>query len=185
MGRNILSAKTLSGSWDAFSDVDAFVAAVSAELAAMKADGTFLTKRTPKAPLEGEALEKAILSIWCVCFGGMQWRAVGRLSGQFFTTLYSLFARWTRRGLWRRLWGRLAKEWRISCGDTAEASTLSVDSRSSRSSPTCGKRGIDGGKKVKGVKVHLAVDKHGFPRAIDISTANVHDTVGILLQRTH
>jgi transposase len=180
MSTNIPSAKTLSGSWDAFSDVDAFVAVVSAELAAMKADGTFLTKRTPKAPLEGEAFEKAILSIWCVCFCGMQWRAAGRLSGIPFTTLYSLFARWTRRGLWRRLLGRLAKEWRISCGDTAEASALIIDSRSCRSSPTCGKRGIDGGKKVKGVKVHMAVDKHGFPPAIHISTANVHDTIGIL-----
>ncbi|GEM_PF-452676 len=180
MSTNIPSAKTLSGSWDAFSDVDAFVAVVSAELAAMKADGTISSKRGPKATLEGAALEKAILSIWCVCFCGMQWRAVARLSGLPFTTLYSLFARWTRRGLWRRLLGRLAKEWRISCGDEPEASALIIDSRSCRSSPTCGSRGIDGGKKVKGVKVHLAVDKHGFPSAIDISTANVHDTVGIL-----
>ena len=178
MSTNIPSAKTLSGSWDAFSDVDAFVAVVSTELAAMKADGTMSSKRGPKAALEGAALEKAILSIWCVCFCGMQWRAVGRLSGLPFTTLYSLFARWTR--LWRRLLGRLAKEWRISCGDEPEASALIIDSRSCRSSPTCGSRGIDGGKKVKGVKVHLAVDKHGFPSAIDISTANVHDTVGIL-----
>ena len=55
-----------------------------------------------------------------------------------------------------------------------------VDSRSCRSAPTCGKRGIDGGKKVKGVKVNLVVDKHGFPLAVNITTANVHDTVGIV-----
>ena len=55
-----------------------------------------------------------------------------------------------------------------------------VDSRSCRSAPTCGKRGIDGGKKVKGVKINLVVDKHGFPVAVNISKANVHDTVGIV-----
>jgi transposase len=55
-----------------------------------------------------------------------------------------------------------------------------VDSRSCRSAPTCGKRGIDGGKKVKGVKINLVVDKHGFPLAVNISRANVHDTAGIV-----
>jgi transposase len=107
----------------------------------------------------------------------MQWRAVGRLS---FNTLYALFARWTRLGLWRRLLGRLAREWRIFCGDHPDPTALILDSRSCRSSPTCGQRGIDGGKKIKGVKIHRAVDKHGFPRSIKLSTANVHDTVGIL-----
>lgn len=146
----------------------------------MTADGTVSSKRGPRAALERAVLEKAILAIWCVCFCGMQWRAVGKLSAISFNTLYALFARWTRLGLWRRLLDRLAKKWRISCGDTPEPSALIIDSRSCRSSPTCGERGIDGGKKIKGVKIHLAVDKHGFPRSIKISTANVHDTVGIL-----
>jgi len=180
MSTKIGSAKTLPCPWDAFSDVDAFVATVMAELAAMKADGTMSSRRAPKAALEGAMLEKAIMSIWCACFCGMQWRTIGMLSDIPFNTLYSLFARWTRLGLWRRLLKRLAKEWRIACGDKAEPSNLIIDSRSCRSSPTCGKRGIDGGKKIKGIKVHLAVDKHGFPKAIGISTANVHDTVGIL-----
>jgi len=47
-------------------------------------------------------LRKAIMSIWCVCFCGMQWRAIGPLSGIPFATLYTLFARWTRPGLWRQ-----------------------------------------------------------------------------------
>lgn len=180
MGTKIHSAKTNPCPWDAFSDVDAFVAMVISELAAMKADGTVSSKRGPKAALEGAMLERAILSIWCVCFCGMQWRAVGKLSRLPFNTVYALFARWTRLGLWRRLLGRLAKEWRISCGDRPEPTALILDSRSCRSSPTCGQRGIDGGKKIKGVKIHMAVDRHGFPRSIKISTANVHDTVGIL-----
>src|SRR3954453_19291481 len=43
-----------------------------------------------------------------------------------------------------------------------------------------GKRGIDGGKKVKGIKINILVDKHGFPLAVALSTANVHDCVGII-----
>ncbi len=77
-------------------DVDAFVDAVLAELAAMAADGTRPTRSGPKPPLTGAALRKAIMAIWCVCFCGMQWRAIGQLCDIPFGTLYTLFARWTR-----------------------------------------------------------------------------------------
>jgi hypothetical protein len=78
MGTAFKPAKTSPASWDAFSDVDAFVDAVLAELAAMA--GTRPTRSGPKPPLTGAALRKAIMAIWCVCFCGMQWRAIGQLS---------------------------------------------------------------------------------------------------------
>ena len=96
MGTAFTSAKTSSASWDAFSDVDAFVDAVLAELAAMAVDGTRSTRTGPKSPLTGAALRRAIMAIWCVCFCGMQWRAIGQLSDIPFGTLFTLFARWTR-----------------------------------------------------------------------------------------
>jgi hypothetical protein len=52
--------------------------------------------------------------------------------------------------------------------------------RQCHSAPTCFGRGFDGGKKIKGIKIHLAVDKYGFPLAINVSTANVHDSKGIV-----
>jgi hypothetical protein len=94
MGTAFRPAKTSPAPWDAFSDVDAFVDAVLAELAAMAADGTRRTHSEP--PLSGAALRKAILAIWCVAFCGLQWRAIGQLSDIPFGTLYTLFARWTR-----------------------------------------------------------------------------------------
>ena len=94
MGTAFTPAKTSPASWDAFSDVDAFVDAVLAELAAMAADGTRPTRSEPS--LAGAALRKAILAIWCVAFCGMQWRAIGQLGDIPFGTLYTLFARWTR-----------------------------------------------------------------------------------------
>ena len=96
MGTAFNPAKTSPASWDAFSDVDAFVDAVLTELAAMAADGTRPTRSGPKPPLTGAALRKAIMAIWCVCFCDMQWRAIGQLCDIPFGTLYTLFARWTR-----------------------------------------------------------------------------------------
>src|SRR4029453_11999577 len=58
MGTAFNPAKTSPASWDAFSDVDAFVDAVLAELAAMAEDGTRSTRRGPKPPLTGAALRK-------------------------------------------------------------------------------------------------------------------------------
>ncbi|PWC54217.1 hypothetical protein TSH7_31560 [Azospirillum sp. TSH7] len=110
----------------------------------------------------------------------MQWRAIGQLTGIPFGTLYTLFARWTRLGLWRRLLDRLCRTWRMACGDTAEPSTVVIDSRTCPSAPSCFARGVDGGKKIRGVKVSIAVEKYGLPLAIDAMPANVHDTKGIV-----
>src|SRR3954451_22589092 len=63
MGTAFNPAKTSPASWDAFSDVDAFVDAVMAELTAMA--GRKPTRRGPKPPLAGAALRKAIMAIWC------------------------------------------------------------------------------------------------------------------------
>src|SRR5688572_24135739 len=178
MGTAFNPAKTSPASWDAFSDVDAFVDAVLAELAAMA--GTRRSRTGSKPSLTGAALRKAIMAIWCVAFCGMQWRAIGQLCDIPFGTLYSLFARWTQLGLWRRLLNRLILAWRLACGDTADPSAVIIDSRSCRSAPTCFGRGFDGGKKIKGAHVHLAVDKHGFPLAIHVSPANRHDSKGIV-----
>src|SRR4051794_34579281 len=80
-----------------------------------------------------------------------------------------------------------------ACGDTADPSAVIIDSplslsasgqlsgeRSCHSAPTCFGRGFDGGKKIKGIKIHLAVDKYGFPLAITVSPANIHDSKGIV-----
>ena len=110
----------------------------------------------------------------------MQWRAIGQLCDIPFGTLYTLFTRWTRLGLWRRLLNRLILAWRQACGDTPEPSAVILDSRSCHSAPTCFTRGFDGGKKIKGIKIHLAVDKYGFPLAIHVSPANIHGSKGIV-----
>jgi transposase len=180
MGTAVRPAKTAPGQWDAFADVDTFVDEVLVELDAMAKDGSRPILPGPKPPLTGAALRKAVMAIWCVCFCGMQWRAIGRLCDIPFTTLYGLFARWTRLGLWRRMLNRLRRTWRRACLDAPEPSVVVIDSRSCRSAPSCFDRGIDGGKKIRGVKISVAVDKYGIPLAIDVSPANRHDTKAIV-----
>ena len=179
-GTAVRPASTIPASWDAFSNVDAFVDAVLTELTAMAVDGSRPTRSGPKPALTGAALRKAIMAVWRVRFCSMQWRAIGQLSDIPFSTLYTLFARWTRLGVWRRLLDRLRRTWRLACGDTAEPSAIVIDSRTCPSAPSCFARGVDGGKKIRGVKVHLAVEKYGIPLAINAAPANVHDAKGIV-----
>jgi transposase len=153
---------------------------VLAELEATAKDGSRPMRSGPKPPLAGAVRRKAVMAIWCVCFCGMQWRAIGLLCGIPFGTLYGLFARWTRLGLRRRMLDRLRRTWRRVCGDSPEPGAVVIDSRSCRSAPSCFERGIDGGKNIRGVKIHVAVDKYGMPLAIDASPANRHDTKGIV-----
>jgi hypothetical protein len=77
---------------DAFADVDGFVDEVLTELAAMGRDGTRPQRSGGKPSLAGAALRKAVMAIWCVCFCGMQWRAIGLLCDIPFGTLYGLVA---------------------------------------------------------------------------------------------
>lgn len=56
----------------------------------MAADGTRPPRSGLEAPLTGAPLRKAIMAIWCVGFCGMQWGAIGQLSGISFGTLYNL-----------------------------------------------------------------------------------------------
>src|SRR3954470_5069463 len=85
----------------------------------MAADDTRPTRSGPKLALTGAALRKAILAIWCVCFCGMQWRAIGQLSRSARCTRYLLAG-----PVWRRLLNRLIQTWRQACGDTPEPSAV-------------------------------------------------------------
>jgi len=50
-----------------------------------------------------------------------------------------------------------------------------VDAQSVKNTDTAEEKGYDGGKKVSGIKRHVAVDTQGLPHAIEVTTANVTD----------
>ena len=53
-----------------------------------------------------------------------------------------------------------------------------VDAQSVKNTDTAENKGYDAGKKVSGIKRHIAVDIQGLPHAICITTANVTDRSG-------
>lgn len=50
-----------------------------------------------------------------------------------------------------------------------------MDAQSVKNTDTAQAKGYDAGKKVSGIKRHLAVDTQGLPHAIEVTTANVND----------
>lgn len=56
-----------------------------------------------------------------------------------------------------------------------------MDAQSVKNTDTAQRKGYDAGKKVSGIKRHIAVDTQGFPHAIAVTTADVNDRNGALL----
>ena len=55
-----------------------------------------------------------------------------------------------------------------------------MDAQSVKNTDTAGQKGYDAGKKVSGIKRHIAVDTQGLPHAIAVTTAEVTDRKGAL-----
>ena len=55
-----------------------------------------------------------------------------------------------------------------------------MDSQSVKNTDTAEQKGYDAGKKVSGIKRHIAVDTQGLPHAIPVTTADVTDRAGAL-----
>lgn len=72
-------------------------------------------------------------------------------------------------------------EVRTSSGRKEATSFLIIDAQSVKNTDTAKEKGYDAGKKVSGIKRHIAVDTQGLPHAIGITTANVTDRQGALM----
>ena len=58
---------------------------------------------------------------------------------------------------------------------------LIVDAQSVKNTDTAMEKGYDAGKKVSGIKRHIAVDTQGLPHALAVTTADVTDRKGCLM----
>lgn len=56
-----------------------------------------------------------------------------------------------------------------------------VDAQSVKNTDTAREKGYDAGKKVSGIKRHIAVDTNGLLHGIEITTANVTDREGAVI----
>jgi len=160
------NAATVKRESEAFPSVEAFVGAA---LQVVKQ----VDSREKRGRDREHELERILAAIWLLCRCGVQWRAIGLMTGLPWTTVYYHFARWTRLGLWRRLAVGLVGMLRVFYGQ--DPSVGVADTRSVRSTPTAGARGIDGGKKVNGIKLSIVTERWGFPLAMRVTTADVND----------
>lgn len=55
-----------------------------------------------------------------------------------------------------------------------------VDAQSVKNTDLAKEKGYDGGKKISGIKRHIAVDTQGLPHALEITTANITDRKGAI-----
>lgn len=105
---------------------------------------------------------------------GVQWRYLPHDFPRW-DVVYSYFRKWGHDGTWDRLQRRLREGVRQAAAREATPSMGCVDSQSVKGTECGGEHGIDGHKKINGVKRHILVDTMGLLLAVFITAASVTD----------
>lgn len=116
-------------------------------------------------------------AIFFIVYTGCQWNKLPKGYAPS-TTVYYHYRSWSASGYLENALRSLVILKRMECGQPAFPTMSVIDSQSVRTGLPHAVSGVDGGKRVKGIKRHLAVDKNGYPLGVDITTANVHDSKG-------
>ncbi len=74
----------------------------------------------------------------------------------------------------------MVEEERTKNGRKCSTTMVIVDAQSVKNTDTAKVKGYDAGKKISGIKRHIAVDTQGLPHGITITAANVTDRAGAL-----
>jgi putative transposase len=105
---------------------------------------------------------------------GVQWRYLPHDFPRW-DVVYSYFRKWGQDGTWDRVQRTLRESVRKEAGREATPSLGCVDSQSVKGTECGGEHGIDGHKKINGVKRHILVDTMGLLLAVLVTAASVTD----------
>ena len=110
---------------------------------------------------------------------GTRWRALPK-DFPPWQTVYGFFTRWRDDGTWVRIHDVLRDQVRVLEGRDPLPTAAVIDSQSVKGAETVGKtrRGYDAGKKINGVKRHIAVDTLGLLLVVVVTAAGVQDRDG-------
>jgi putative transposase len=89
--------------------------------------------------------------------------------------VYWYFRKWDKDGTWDELQRLLREGVRQAAGREATPSLACVDSQRVKGTECGGDHGIDGHKKINGVKRHIVVDTMGLLLAVFVTAASVTD----------
>lgn len=131
-------------------------------------------------------LYEIMCGVLYVLKSGCQWRM---LPSDFpkWRTVYEYYRQWSHRekedapSLLERCLKKMVGEVRVNKGRKEHTSFCIIDAQSVKNTDTAEEKGYDAGKKVSGIKRHIAVDTQGLPHAISVTTADVTDRQGALI----
>ena len=116
---------------------------------------------------------------------GCQWRMLPKEFPKW-GTCYKYFRQWSEKSdpdevsPLEQVLKKLVGAARQSHGRKEKTSCCIVDAQRVKNTDSAENQGDDAGKKVSGIKRHMAVDTQGLPHALQVTTANVTDRAGAL-----
>lgn len=116
---------------------------------------------------------------------GCQWRMLPSDLPKW-RSVYEYHRQWSQRvdkeaSLLEQVLKKMVGQARVKHGRKEQTGFCIIDAQSVKNTDTAEEKGYDAGKKVSGIKRHIAVDTQGLPHAIGITTANVTDREGALM----
>jgi transposase len=136
-------------------------------------------------PLEVNLLD-VFNAVLYVLKEGCRWRSLPH-DYPNWNTVYYYFNKWNKHidsesklPLLEVILNKLVSEDRRDDGRAAETTMLILDAQSVKNTDPAEQKGYDGGKKVSGMKRHLAVDSRGLPHILHVTTANISDKAGAM-----
>jgi putative transposase len=119
-------------------------------------------------------IREVVNAIFYVNRTGVQWRYLPHDFPRW-DLVYYYFRKWGKDGTWNQVLRLLREGVRTQAHREPTPSMACVDSQSVKGTECGGIHGIDGNKKINGVKRHILVDTMGLMLAVFVTAANVTD----------
>jgi transposase len=113
---------------------------------------------------------------------GCPWRYLLRDSFLPRSTVYNIFRKFQRDGVWEPIWAELHMAFRERIGREASplggGSRQPIDQIRRKRGGNDNEVGYDAGKRIKGRKIHALVDSEGLPMRVLVHSAAIQDRDG-------